>query len=128
MSAVFAPITDPGRLAAELQQHLVILQRITSALGEAITFDDIGEVVTADVAPTVGATRSALVIGGQLIALRGITTPDDTTVIASALDHAPAVWASRVELPPELGWVGGSLAAVLPLELAGRRIDRKSTR
>ena len=138
--------TDPDRLAAELQQvssiletesarraaaetaatvsreHLVVLQRITSALGEAVTFEDIGRVVTGEVGPAVGATRSAIVIDGQLVALRGITTPDDTSVIASALDFAPAQWSQRGALAADIAWVGGALCAVLPLMFAEGRI------
>ncbi len=131
--------TDPDRLAAELQQvstilrneterraavreHLVVLQRITSALGEAVTFDNIGSVVTAELAPAVGAMRSGLVIAGELIALRGITTPEDAGAIAQILDHLPVQWSTRAELGPELGWVAGTLVAVVPLVFAHDRI------
>ncbi|MBA3500864.1 MAG: response regulator, partial [Deltaproteobacteria bacterium] len=137
---------NPSRLAAELQQvssilesesarrvaaetaavgsreHLIILQRITSALGEAVTFDNLGATVTAELAPAVDATRVGLVIAGQLIALRGIETPDDTSSLAHVLEHVPAQWSVRSELSQEIAWVGGELVAVLPLVFAHDRI------
>jgi signal transduction histidine kinase len=137
---------DPNRLAAELQQvssilevevakraaaetealvsreHLVVLQRITSALGEAVTYDNLGAVVTAEISRALEASRVALVIGGQLIALRGITTPEDTTTIAQLIEHLPAQWTTSDERTPELAWIGGELVAVMPLVFAQDRI------
>lgn len=139
-------VTDVGRLAAELKQvssilesesarrvaaemaagvsheHLVVLQRITSALGEAVTYDNIGAVVMAELAPAVGATRTALVIDGQLVALRGITTPEDTQALSHLLEHVPAQWSQHAEMPPDIAWMGGALVAVLPLVFAHDRI------
>jgi len=104
------------------REHLVVLQAITSALGEAVTFDNIGSVVTSELAPAVGAARIAFVIGGQLIALRGVTTPENTSSVAQLLDHMPAQWSVRGAQPLEVAWIGGALAAVLPLVFANERI------
>jgi hypothetical protein len=57
-------LPSAGELEVGSREHLVVLQGITSALGEAATFDNIGAVVTAELAPAVAATRVALVIGG----------------------------------------------------------------
>jgi signal transduction histidine kinase len=113
-----AVVDEPG----DKHEHLVVLQRITSALGEAVTFDNIGAIVTAEIAPAIDATRVGLVIDGQLIALRGITTPEDPAALAHVLEQIPAQWSQRGALSPEIAWVGAELVAVLPLVFAHDRI------
>ena len=122
-AAVVAALAEmPVPKEIDAHEHLVVLQRITSALGDAVTFDDIGAVVTCELGPAIGASRVGLVIGGQLIALRGMTTPEDTTAVGSVLEHVPAQWSARSQLSPELGWIGGALVAVVPLVFANDRI------
>ena len=123
-SAFVMTATTPSttNVPAGLCEHLVILQRVTSALAEAVTFENIGTVVTSELAPAIDATRVALVISGQLIALRGMTTPEDTNTLAHVLEHVPAQWSVRSELSPEITWVGGGLVAVLPLVFSHDRI------
>jgi len=102
-----------------VREHLVTLQRITSLLGDAVTFDNIGSVVTSELAVALGATRSALVVGGELIVLRDVPTPREPAAVARALDAMPGRWAAA---PRELAWFGGEVVAVMPLVFAGARI------
>lgn len=104
----------------EEAEHLVLLQAITSAFSSAVSYDNLGAVVTAELAPAVGATRVGLVIDGELIALRGITTPDDIAGLGHAVDALDAQWTAH---PGDaLAWIGGTLVAVLPLVVANARI------
>ena len=99
--------------------QLVLLQRVTSALSEAATYDDVGRVVTGVLASAIGATRCALVVEGELIAVRGVTTPDDPEQLAETLDSLAGSWTRRP--PPEVAWLGDALTAVIPLDPGGRR-------
>jgi signal transduction histidine kinase len=103
----------------QLRTHLILLQRVTSALSEAASHDDIGGVVTGDLVFAIGATRCALAIGGQLVAVRGVTTPDEPELLAAALDKLEASWTDRP--PPAVAWLGSRATAVIPLELGGVR-------
>ncbi len=117
---------EGSRIAEEqLRIHLMILQRVTSALCESVTHADIGRVVT-ELARTLDATRIGLVIRGELITLHGVTTPEDPTAVGTALDAMPASWSSRANVPPELAWLGSRLTAVVPLTVSPAR-DRIGT-
>ncbi|HEU0036542.1 MAG TPA: MEDS domain-containing protein [Kofleriaceae bacterium] len=106
----------------EIREHLVVLQRVTSALCEAASYQAIGEVVTTSIAPSLGAMRCVFVVGGELVAIRGLTTPDDPELFAAALDRLPPTWCDRKQTPAELSWLGSALVALVPLVLAGDRI------
>ncbi|MBS1123026.1 MAG: Chemotaxis protein methyltransferase CheR [Deltaproteobacteria bacterium] len=105
-----------------LRAHLVAFQRVTSALCQAVTFADIGRVVTGELAKVIDATRIGLVIRGELIALRGVTTPDDPAALADALDQLAASWTGQAACPPELAWLGSPVIGLVPLELCGARV------
>jgi signal transduction histidine kinase len=117
LALVESEIVDAAAMGS--REHFAMLQAITSALGTSVTFDDIGAVVTAELAPAVGATRVGLVIGGHLIALRGITTPEDAGALGQGIDELDGQWTARPG--PDVAWVGGSLVAVLPLAFANAR-------
>ena len=103
----------------QLREHLVLLQRVTSAFSEAATYEDIGRVVCNDLALAVGATRCVLAIEGELISVRGVTTPDEPRSLAAVLDRLAPQWSTRP--PAELTWLGGALLGVIPLDVGGER-------
>jgi signal transduction histidine kinase len=104
-----------------VREHLVLLQRITAALADALTVEQIGEVVTDEVMTAFGATRIALEVRGQLITLRGVTTPDDSTGVAAALQQLPAMIVRLANAPDELRWFAGATTVVSPVALHGTR-------
>jgi signal transduction histidine kinase len=111
---------DAGRLAAELQQvtslldaeaeHLARLQRITAALADALTVEEIGEVAEGEIALALGATRVALEVRGRLVALRGVTAPDDPGAAAASLQALPAQVVAA-------GFFEGDVTTVAPIML-----------
>jgi signal transduction histidine kinase len=120
--AALDTVLDGAQLTERrLREHLVILQRITSALSEAVTHDDLGRVVTSDLALALGATVSLLALGHELIALRGATTPDEPERLATDLATLPDRWTTAPNHPLELRWLGCELVRVVPLAIADRR-------
>lgn len=100
------------------RDHLVILHRISSALCEAVTYRDIGEVVVGALADALGAERCALVIDGAAIVSRGVAFPDDEPGAASALDGLDASWSRGDDRAPGLPWLGGDAIAIVPIRSA----------
>jgi len=96
-------------------ERLAQLQMVTAALSEAVTPDDVGQVVMTEVAPVVGAQRAALYLPHgeralRLVAQKGLEPERQTRLAVIAVDAA---------LPLALCWRTGraqwfeSVASVL---------------
>ena len=130
-----------GAAARAASDHLVLLQRVTSALSEAVTPDDVGEVVVNDVAAAIGASLATLAVpseddahllllgrsGPRAGASRGARrlpiTPDSPWPVVAAYGRdAPIDLASAAEIAERFPGAVNFLAGIesllcVPLEL-----------
>jgi signal transduction histidine kinase len=110
--SAFASAYEGSRIAElATREHLVTLQRVTSALCEAATYAELAQVVAIEWPRVLGATKLALAIGSELVLVRGITTPDDPPAVVRDLERRAASWG------PADGslWIPAETIAVKPL-------------
>jgi signal transduction histidine kinase/ActR/RegA family two-component response regulator len=113
------------RLRNELQparDHLMVLQRVMSRLGEVVTLADLSAVVVGEAEQTFGAARAAVLVE-ERGAWRDLATGDLATAPPDAMRP---VWlcsaAAVAREEPRLAALSPYAAAVLPLVVRGLRI------
>jgi len=113
------------RLRNELQparDHLMVLQRVMSRLGEVVTLADLSAVVAGEAEQTLGAARVAVLVddhGAWLDLATGEQAPAPPDVMRPLwLGSAAAIEREQ----PQLAALSPRAAAVLPLTVRGLRI------
>lgn len=117
----------------QISQRLASLQRITSFLSEAVTQDDIADVVHGELGSVVGAERALMLVFDADANLRVPKHAGDASQAvaraADAISSGVACWVEQVPVAQDCALQSSESAqscAVLPLKLHGRMLGAVS--